>query len=193
MKLDRQIPRLASDDPRASARTSLPPQVSVPFVHVLCRKQISTTENTSTTPAQCCFVSEMAIYRPRIGRHFPKVSAFMSTQSRNVRFHGLLQGCSVDTWYLILLLSLFGGLSLPSASPCGCYRIAGLQRQVIAAEAQSMRAIQSSFDFHMSSAQACAYLLARNAPAPAIPFHGLIGRYTSRYAHTENLLQTMGT
>jgi hypothetical protein len=43
------------------------------------------------------------------------------------------------------------------------------------------------------SAQACAYLLARDASALAIPFHGVIGSYTSRYAHAENLLQTMGT
>ena len=28
-------------------------------------------------------------------------------------------------------------------------------------------------------------------PALAIPFHGVIGSYTSRYAHAENLLQAL--
>src|SRR6266850_422468 len=49
--------------------------------------------------------------------HAFKSGRFVSTQSRNVRFHGLLQGCSASTWYLGLIL--FWGLSICSASPGG--------------------------------------------------------------------------
>jgi len=40
-------------------------------------KTVRLADNASTTPVQCCFVSAMAIYSQRIGRHLPKVSAFI--------------------------------------------------------------------------------------------------------------------
>lgn len=54
----------------------------------------------------------------------------------------------------------------------GCWAVA--QAQVAAAKAQPVRAIQSSFDFHLRSTKPRADFLPGHAPALAIPTDGVI-------------------
>ena len=88
-----------------------------------------------------------------------KVEMSGFSQSRNVRFHGLLQGCSAGTWYLGLILlggafdrqglQAVGRKDLPMAKRLG----AGAQGEIAPAEPQPVRPIQSPFDFHLRSAK----------------------------------------
>jgi hypothetical protein len=67
-----------------------------------------------------------------------------------------------------------------------------VQRQVTAAEAQPVTAIQPPFDLHPSALQSGANLFAPQAPAASVPGHGVIVGHGARFAHAENFLQPMG-
>jgi hypothetical protein len=54
-----------------------------------------------------------------------------------------------------------------------------------------VRAIQTSFDFHLRSTKTRADFFAWHAPALAIPADGMIVGYLTTHAHAENFLQPL--
>ena len=58
------------------------------------------------------------------------------------------------------------------------------QAKIAAAEAQPVRAVQSSFDFEMRSAKARAHFFAWHAAAVAIPGDAVIVGHLATHAHT---------
>ncbi len=54
-----------------------------------------------------------------------------------------------------------------------------------------MRAIQTSFDFHLRSTKTRADFFAGHAPAIAIPADGVIVGDLATHAHAENFLQPL--
>ncbi len=58
---------------------------------------------------------------------------------------------------------------------CGSLgRRAGVQRQIAAAEAQPVGAVETLFDFRAGATQSGADILALHAPALAFPHHGVV-------------------
>src|SRR5438445_13250772 len=56
-----------------------------------------------------------------------------------------------------------------------------------------MCAVEPPFDFGSRAAHSGADVLAPQAPAPALPTHGVIGSHRARHPHTKNFLQALGT
>jgi hypothetical protein len=65
------------------------------------------------------------------------------------------------------------------------------QAEIAAAEAQPVRAIQSSFDFHLRAAKTRAHFFTWHAPARSIPADGVIVGYLATHAHAEHFLQSL--
>ena len=118
---------------------------------------------------------------------------------RNVRFHGLLQGCSAGTWYLGLLWFL--GFGVRSASPGGrrpeglVERCAGSGQarrvQISPSVAQPVASVQAPFDLDRSSTKPRTYFFPQYSPAIPVPAYGVVLSHFAGHAYTQDFFQAL--